>query len=246
MEQQFIKPSLSMINYFQVFLEVERMEISLHPELCNKIPGFKAGIIQYSGIEIGPSPQMVKGRLQLFQESLYFDLQDQELTDFSGLKEWRQIFKAAGTDPSRYRPSVEALYRRIKKQNYLVPVHSAIDLNNFFSLQYEVPIGIYDLAELKTGITIRIGYPNEEYTGLNGCNNSIHNMITSADDIGPFGSPYVDSSRTKVTEETTEALQIIYLKSSISIEEGDQLTKSLMNMFLQVHGGEGSYEILSC
>ncbi|MFE0505268.1 B3/B4 domain-containing protein [Peribacillus butanolivorans] len=220
------------------------MEINISANLSSKIPDFKVGIITYENIEVGPSPQMVKGRLQLFQEALFFDLDEKELTDFPGIKEWRKIFKTTGTNPSRYRPSVEALYRRVKKQNYLTSIHSAIDLNNFFSLLYEVPIGIYDADKLTGDISIKIGESTDEYNGLNGRLNSMENMITSADRDGAFGSPYVDSERTKVTEETKKAIQIIYLQTKTPIKEAHQLTESLMKMFLEIHGGEGTYSIL--
>lgn len=225
-------------------MEVYHLEIKISSNLVNKVPGFKVGVITYKNIEVGPSPQMVKGRLQLFQEALFFDLEEKELTDFPGIKEWREIFKATGTSPSRYRPSVEALYRRIKKQNYLTPIHSAIDLSNFFSLLYEVPIGIYDSAKLNGDISIQIGEHTDQYHGLNDRLNSMENMITSFDSKGPFGSPYVDSERTKVTEETKSILQIIYLQAKTPSKEAEQLTKSLMDMFLEIHGGEGSYSIL--
>jgi DNA/RNA-binding domain of Phe-tRNA-synthetase-like protein len=223
---------------------VKLLEIYIHHSLLETIPNFKAGIINYRDIEVGPSPQMLKGRLQLFQESIYFDLQEKELTDFTGIKEWRETFKATGTNPSRYRPSVEALYRRIKKQNYLTSIHSAIDLNNFFSLKYEVPIGIYDLSQLQGDVTIKIGSPGEEYSGLNGRINSMEHMITSVDNIGAFGSPFVDSERTKVTEQTKHAFQIIYLMPSISKDEGHRLTKSLLDMFTSIHGGTGDYQVI--
>jgi DNA/RNA-binding domain of Phe-tRNA-synthetase-like protein len=221
------------------------LEITISTNLKDKIPHFKAGIITYSNIEVGPSPQMLKGRLQLFQESLFFDLQEKEFTDFKGIQEWREAFKAVGTDPSRYRPSAEALYRRIKKQNYIPSVHSAIDLNNFFSLRFEVPIGIYDRENLSGDVTIKIGEAADEYIGLNGRINSMQNMITSIDQKGPFGSPFVDSERTKVTEDTKDALQIIYFSPSTSIEEANKQSQSLLSMFLQIHGGEGHYTILT-
>jgi DNA/RNA-binding domain of Phe-tRNA-synthetase-like protein len=221
------------------------LEITISTNLKDQIPHFKAGIITYSNIEVGPSPQMLKGRLQLFQESLFFDLQEKEFTDFKGIKEWREIFKTVGTNPSRYRPSAEALYRRIKKQNYIPSVHSAIDLNNFFSLRFEIPIGIYDKKNLSGDVTIKIGEANDEYMGLNGRINSLQHMIASFDQTGPFGSPFVDSERTKVTENTKHALQVIYFSSSTPIEEANKQTKSLMDMFLQIHGGEGHYTILS-
>lgn len=222
------------------------MEIQVSPELLAKIPHFKMAAIEYRNIIVGESPQMVKGRLQLFQESIYFDLEEKKVTDLPGIHEWRQIFKITGKDPNRYRHSAEALMRRIQKQNYIAPVQSAIDINNFFSLQYQVPIGIYDLDLLSEPVTIRIGRAGEEYMGLNGRLNSLEHLLISADQQGPFGSPFVDSERTPVTMETKNALQLIYLRPSTDGENAKKLTESLMNMFTQIHGGEASYKILGC
>jgi DNA/RNA-binding domain of Phe-tRNA-synthetase-like protein len=233
-----------MINYFYYILEVESLEIQLSSEIISKIPNFKLGVIEYKNITVGDSPQMVKGRLQLFQESIYFDLENKNLTDLPGIQEWRGIFKTLGKDPNRYRHSAEALYRRVQKQNYLTTVQSAIDINNFFSLQYQVPIGIYDTDQLRDPITIEIAKTGEEYLGLNGRMNSLENLIVSADQLGPFGSPFVDSNRAPVTETTKNALQIIYLQPSTAVESAEKLTESLMKMFIQIHGGDANFFIL--
>lgn len=222
------------------------LEIKVSTELLNLIPNFKVGIIEYKNITVGTSPQMLKGRLQLFQESIYFDLENKNVTDLPGIQEWRKIFKLTGKDPNRYRHSAEALFRRIQKQNYLPSIQSAIDLNNFFSLQYQVPIGIYDQDKLMDPVTIRIGEEHEDYIGLNGRSNSLHHLIVSADEHGPFGSPFVDSNRSPVTEDTKNALQIIYLRPSLDLDHARKLTESLMNMFFQIHGGEASYYIKGC
>jgi DNA/RNA-binding domain of Phe-tRNA-synthetase-like protein len=235
-----------MINYFQQILEVEWLEIQVSAEICELIPDFKIGVIEYKNITVGDSPQMVKGRLQLFQESIFFELENKQPSDLPGIKEWRNIFKKAGKDPNRYRPSVEALFRRIQRQNYLSSIHSAIDINNFFSLQYQVPIGIYDLDQLGSPVEFRIGIEGEEYHGLNGRNNSLHHLILSSDEFGPFGSPFVDSNKAPVTIHTKNALQIIYLRPSTEVGAADKLTQSLMNMFTQIHGGEASYLIRGC
>ncbi|MDR7001647.1 phenylalanine--tRNA ligase beta subunit-related protein [Neobacillus niacini] len=222
------------------------MEILLSSDLIEKIPNFKVGVIEYENITVGVSPQMVKGRLQLFQESIYFELENKNVTDLPGIQEWRSVFKMTGKDPNRYRPSAEALYRRVQKQNYLTSVQSAIDLNNFFSLQYQVPIGIYDRDKLNGSVTIHLGAEGEEYRGLNGRMNSLGNLIVSSDQLGAFGSPFVDSDRTPVTEDSKCALQIVYLRPSTDLENAQKLTESLMNMFIQVHGGDASYRILGC
>ncbi|QED47050.1 B3/B4 domain-containing protein [Cytobacillus dafuensis] len=222
------------------------MEIRISEEICTLIPDFKIGVIQYQNIEVGESPQMVKGRLQLFQESIYFDLEKKNVTDLDGIKEWRQIFKTVGKDPNRYRHSAEALYRRVKKQNYLQPVNSSTDLNNFFSLQFQIPIGVYDRDKLMGRLAVTLGKEAEEYIGLNGRPNSLHRLIVSCDEIGPFGSPFVDSERTCVTEKTKNAIQIVYLRPSMNKDEANEMVDSLKNMFIQIHGGEAEYKIIGC
>lgn len=213
------------------------MEIQISPQLKELVPNFKVGIIQYDHIEVGDSPQMIRGRLQTFQESLFFDLEDKPVSDVGGIAEWRDIFKKVGTDPNRYRPSVEAIYRRIKKQNFLNSIHSAADLNNFFSIQYEIPVGIYDADKINGDIEIRIGQQDDEYMGINGRNIAMKDKILSSDHTGAFGSPYVDSERTAVTVETKNAIQIVYLKPSLQKESCEKLITSLGAMFTQVHGG---------
>ncbi|RTR27857.1 hypothetical protein EKG37_18375 [Robertmurraya yapensis] len=222
------------------------MEIHLSPQICEKVADFKIAVIHYQNIEVGPSPQMLKGRLQLFQESLFFELEDKKVADVDGIAEWRTVFKQTGKDPNRYRHSAEALYRRVQKHQYLSTVNSAIDVNNFFSLQYQIPLGIYDMKALSGDITMRLGTEDEEYIGLNGRANNIHNLIVTADDQGPFGSPFVDSERSAVSESTKDALQIVYLRPSLAIGKAEKMVQSLEKMFVQIHGGDSSYKIISC
>ena len=150
---------------------------------------------------------MIKGRMQLYQENLFLEMQELPVTQREGIAEWRQVWKKLGADPNRYRHSAESLMRRISKQNYLTPIHSGVDLNNF-SLQYEMPIGLYDVAQIKGFVEIDLGHDEIGYEGLNGRFNTLANILYSRDKVGAFGSPFVDSKRTAVTEETTDALHI--------------------------------------
>jgi DNA/RNA-binding domain of Phe-tRNA-synthetase-like protein len=187
---------------------------------------------------VSESPQMLKGKLQLFQEQLFFELENKPVSEFTGIKEWRSVWKALGADPNRYRHSTEALMRRIKKQNYISPFHNAVDLNNFFSLQHEVPVGIYDLEKIVGDVLVTSGTDEDGYDGLNGRFNSLQNILLLKDDYSPFGSPYVDSIRSAVTEETTEALHIFFLRPSMNAAEAFELTTACGNMFTSLSGGD--------
>ncbi|KAA0547332.1 hypothetical protein FZW96_10660 [Bacillus sp. BGMRC 2118] len=221
------------------------MKVTIDSSVSSKVPDFKVGIITYEEITVSSSPQMIKGRFQLYQESIAFDLDNQPLSEFQGIKEWRSVFKKLGMDPSKYRPSHEALTRRIAKRDFLAPIHSAADINNFFSLQYGIPIGIYDKQNLTGDILIKLGQKDEQYEGLNNRIIDANQKLISTDESGPFGSPFVDSRRTAVTEETISAIQIAYLHPSMTSEEEiNSLLQAMSKMFTQVNGGTASYKII--
>ncbi|WP_413374705.1 B3/4 domain-containing protein [Alkalihalobacillus sp. 1P02AB] len=218
----------------------------IDPTLFTHIPTFKIGFITYHHIVISDSPQMLKGRLQFFQETLRVDLEEEKaLTDFSGIISWRETFKKLGISPSKYHPSSEALFRRVKKGEFLPPVHSAVDLNNFFSLKYEIPIGIYNLEQIEGNIVIRLGEESDKYFGLNGREQSMSGKLLSSDETGAFGSPIVDSEKTKTTVDTTNAIQIFYLRAEMSEEESLELLHASAKMFEQLHGGTSTVSLLS-
>ncbi|WP_019413209.1 B3/4 domain-containing protein [Paenisporosarcina sp. TG20] len=220
------------------------MTISIDPSIFQIEKNIKIGIIHYTKFTVSESPQMLKGRIRLYQEHLFIDLQDKELTEYQGIKEWRGLWKKFGSNPGRYCPSMEALMRRIRNQNYLQPFNSGVDLNNFFSLQFEIPIGLYDVSHIKGDINIFIGNSKTSLTGINGRDNNLNGTLTIQDELGPFGSPFIDSIRTTVNEDTVQALQIFFLKPSMSKEEAEKLLTSAGKMFVQVNGGNQDSLIL--
>lgn len=220
------------------------MKIELHDSILKQVPNFKVGFIFYKDIVIDESPQMLKGRLDFFQEKIAADLHEQTVLDYKGVLEWRDTFKKLDIDPTRYRPSHEALFRRVAKGKRLPFLNSAVDLNNFFSLQYEIPIGLYNKDVLQDYIKIFIGTKNERLEGLNHRINNMEGKIVSVDSIDPFGSPIVDSHRSKVETTTRNAVQIFYLQPSLPLNKSEQLLQSAAKMFTQLHSGESSIFLL--
>lgn len=213
------------------------MNVSIHSTISHIIPNVQIGVIAYKNITISDSPQMIKGRTQLYQENLFLEMQDAPVTTRPGIAEWRTLWKALGGDPNRYRHSAESLLRRVAKANYVTPVNSGVDLNNFFSMNYEIPIGLYDAAKIDGDITVVLGTADDTYEALNGRTVTLTNIMHTKDARGSFGSPYVDSARTAVTEQTTDALHIFYLRPSLSVEENTKLLHAASNMFTQINGG---------
>ncbi len=201
------------------------------------MPDLKFGIIHYNRIDLRNAPGMLEGRIDLFYRELELSLEDKPVTDIPGIAEWRKVWKAFGKDPGRYRPSAEALMRRIKKGEAPSPINLGADLNNFFSLREGIPCGLYDADRLSGPATIRKGTVDDAYEGLNGRMNSLENILVSADEAGPFGSPFVDSGRTAVTNKTEKALHVLYLRPSVDVGEAMALADNIGRLFTSVAGG---------
>jgi DNA/RNA-binding domain of Phe-tRNA-synthetase-like protein len=216
--------------------------ITISPKIKDLVPQFKIGTITYHDIAISDSPQMIKGRFQLFLESL--KLEDKTAADYPGVAENRSVFKKLGIDPSRYHPASEALLRRVLSGKELPPINSGVDVNNFFSIRFAIPIGLYNLDKLEGDVEVRIGDAEDTYEGLNGREMNMEGKLLSADSVGAFGSPIVDSKRTMVDETVANALHIVYLQPSMDEGEAREMLESMAKMFTQVNGGTAEIQLI--
>ena len=127
----------------------------------------------------------------------------------------RTMYKRVGLDPTKTRPSNEALLRRVRKGDALPRINSMVDVINWCSLEFQLPYGLYDAAHIEGVATLRLGAEGEEYAGIRKDAVHVSGRITVADDRGPFGNPTSDSARTMVTPSTTEGLVIVYAPAEI-------------------------------
>lgn len=138
------------------------------------------------------------------------DLADRPVAEIPSVAATRKAYKACGKDPSRYRPSAEALLRRVSQGKALYRINAVVDCNNLISLQTGLSIGAYDAAQLKPPVTLRIGQMEESYEGIGRGPINLAGLPLLADALGPFGSPTSDSERTMITERTERLLMVLF------------------------------------
>jgi DNA/RNA-binding domain of Phe-tRNA-synthetase-like protein len=130
----------------------------------------------------------------------------------------RSLFRAAGCDPTRYRPSSEALLRRLLKGDDLPAIHPLVDLNNCLSVALAVPCCIVAEGSFTPPVALRAGRAGESYESLRGPFN-LEGKPLLADAEGPFGTPITDSQRVKVTGDTRGAWMVAYLPAGVVAPE---------------------------
>lgn len=212
--------------------------IQIDSALLKQLPQLCLGIIAYRNCAISRSPQMFRGRFNLFQEQVRLQYEGKEIAEIPPIASWRQAFRQLGVSPSRYRPSAEALLRRVIKGQGISEINSGVDVNNLFSLQHLLPIGIYDQNFIDGSITCGIGDENEAFEALNGRQVSMTGKLLLRDTQGPFGSPYVDSQRTAVTENTTNCLQVLFIIQDEHSPDIMPLLQEIGSLFTHINGGE--------
>lgn len=132
--------------------------------------------------------------------------------EVASLDRARELYRRFGTDPTRMRPSSEALMRRMKKGEPLPRINSLVDVANALSVQLQVPVGLYDLGKVRgEELVIRLGADGEGYTGIGKERVNVAGRICVADAEGPCGNPSADSARTMITTETERAAWIYFM-----------------------------------
>jgi DNA/RNA-binding domain of Phe-tRNA-synthetase-like protein len=120
----------------------------------------------------------------------------------------RKGYKALGKDPARYRPSAEALLRRVVKGKGLYKINNVVDLLNLVSISTGFSIGGYDADKIEGDVELSVGEVNEPYEGIGRGILNIEGLATFRDKKDAFGTPTSDSVRTSVTDDTTRFLMV--------------------------------------
>lgn len=155
----------------------------------------------------------------------------------------RRAYKACGKDPSRYRPSSEALCRRILKDIPLYRIDTLVDLINLVSIATGYSIGGFDADKISGDtLVLGIGKAGEPYEGIGRGELNIEGLPVYRDDIGGIGTPTSDNERTKMDIETTRLLAIINsYGGGEGLKEAVGYMQSLLIEFAASDGGEVHY-----
>jgi DNA/RNA-binding domain of Phe-tRNA-synthetase-like protein len=181
--------------------------VALHEGLVGRV---RLGVITLTGVHVNPADDA----LQAAVDALGADLRSRHAQGLSsavpGVDEARALYKSLGLDPTKNRPSNEALLRRVLKGDALYRINTLVDALNLCSLREQIPFGLYDLEHVRPPVTLRLGEAGAGYEGIRKSWVNVEDRPTLVDAVGPFGNPTSDSARTCIRLETKDALVIAY------------------------------------
>lgn len=187
-------------------------------EIRVELPGTVLGVLEAENVRVEPAGSGLAQLLSKISSNIQQAYTLETLAEAEPTRAVRAMFRAWEIDPSKYRPSSEALMRRVVQGKGLYTVSNVVDIGNLGSIETGWPYGLYDRAKIAPPISFRHGASGEMYEGIGKRMWHLAGRPVLAGANGPFGSPISDSTRTMVTLSTHDVLAIIYAPAVSSTE----------------------------
>jgi len=196
----------------------------------------KLAVAEIVGLKVDNS-QVAYEKILAYADEYWQQYHDIAIGAVPGIEYARNLFKKIGIDPTKRRPSSEALLRRALKQKGFFSINSLVDIGNWCSLEYLLPICVYDGSNVSGKLGARLGNVGEGYIAIDGKYLDLSGRYLVFDKEGAIGSPIKDSMRTRVTETTQEAVLLIYSPEEISDIQLEKYLATFVSRVLAECGG---------
>ena len=184
------------------------IQIELAAEVQASCPGLRVLAIAWQ-VKNSPSDVALWQEIAAEEAMIKAACRIEEINKWAPIKATRTAYKQLGKDPNRYRPSAEALRRRILRGMPLYRIDTLVDLINLVSIRTGYSIGGFDADKIEGDLTLGVGQEGELYTGIGRGVLNIAGLPVYRDRLGGIGTPTSDEERTKITMNTTSLLMII-------------------------------------
>lgn len=217
------------------------MKIEVSEEIKKACPHF-AGVAISATVKNTAFNKALWKKIDEFTERYRELYTTDSIKDMATIRATREAYKKCGKDPSRYRPSGEALCRRILRGIPLYQIDTLVDLINLVSIRYGYSIGGFDADKIQgETLVLGIGKAAEPYEGIGRGELNIEGMPVYRDAVGGIGTPTSDHERTKLGLETTHLLTII---NGYSGKEGLQEAADYMLELLREFAASEKEEVI--
>lgn len=207
-------------------------------EIRIALPGVKLGVVEADDLKVALVNAELAPLMDEICERKRREFTLESLAEAEAVRGVRGMFRAWDMDPSKYRPSSEALLRRVVQGKGLYRVSNVVDICNIGSIETGWPFGCYDRARISRPIELRHGLAGESYEGIGKKMWHLEGRPVLADAQGGFGSPISDSTRSMITESAMATLTVIYAPaqaSSILLEAAMQRLCERLAQFAGAH-----------
>ena len=211
--------------------------ITVSEEIRSRCPEYRGAAV-YAEVTNTPFSEGLWQEIEAFTAELRATETTDSIKQQPVIAATREAYKRCGKDPSRYRPSAEALRRRLMRGLELYRIDTLVDLINMVSLRTGHSIGGFDADKIQGNqLELGIGKADESFEGIGRGPLNIEGLPVYRDAAGGIGTPTSDHERTKMDVDTTHILAIINgYNGEAGLQEAAEMTQDLL---LKYAGAQG-------
>jgi len=142
---------------------VRSITYSIAPEVFNTFPTYIRGVVLAVDVANSDSPAELVRLLRDEEKSIQQRITMEDLISHPRVAAWREAFRSLGIKPSEYRASIEAMARRILRNNELPSINALVDIGNILSLRHLVPTGGHALDDIRGNVELKRASGMEDF-----------------------------------------------------------------------------------
>ena len=207
--------------------------LTLSTELTSRCPEYRGAAV-YAEVVNSPFSEGLWQEIDAFTQELRARDTADSIKQQPAIAATREAYRRLGKDPSRYRPSAEALRRRLLRGLELYRIDTLVDLINLVSLRTGYSIGGFDADKIQgTDLCLGVGQAGEPFEGIGRGVLNIEGLPVWRDARGGIGTPTSDHERTKMDVGTQHILAIIngYDGDEQRLREAAEMTQELLRKY---------------
>ncbi len=209
------------------------MTITIANDLKEKLPNLILGGILVQ-VKVEESDKQLMELLDNEIQKLEAIHTPESIRELSTVKANKNAYRILGKDPNRYRPAAEALLRRVANGKGLYHINNVVDILNLISVKTGFSICGYNYDAIEGVIQMGIGQTDEPYQGIGRGDVNIEHLPVFRDELGAFGNPTSDSTRTMVSEKTEKFMMVIIgFEGRESVDKALDETVALLGEYAQ-------------
>ena len=206
--------------------------ITVSEEIKRACPAFKGAAV-YAEVTNTAFCKELWDEIDAFTHELTTTTQPDDIKLQPAIAATREAYKRCGKDPSRYRPSSEALRRRLMRGLELYRIDTLVDLINLVSLRTGYSIGGFDAGKIQG---------NDLELGIGRGVLNIEGLPVYRDRAGGIGTPTSDNERTKMDLGTRRILAVVNgYSGSDGLAEAAGMIQKLLRKYAASDGGTVLY-----
>lgn len=212
--------------------------LTLSEEIASRCPAFRGAAV-YAEVTNTPFCEPLWQEINDFTRQLRANETTESIKQQPVIAATREAYRSCGKDPSRYRPSSEALRRRLLRGLELYKIDTLVDIINLVSLRTGHSIGGFDADKIQ-GHTLElgIGRADEPFEGIGRGGLNIEGLPVYRDTLGGIGTPTSDHERTKMDLNTRHILAIVNgYNGQEGLLEAAEMIRELLRKYAASDGG---------